>query len=218
MDNCRELELWKTYDILLGMDEAGRGPWAGPIFAAAVVFPKNLENIPNDFILKINDSKLLKEKDRLELFREIKKYSLAWSISNYSAEEIDSMGIGVANQLIIEKLYLNIKRKIKKIDLLLLDYIGGFNSRNFSYEMHAKGDRLFLSIAAASILAKVSRDRLMKRYDKEFPEYSFAKHKGYGTKIHQEALEKYGPCKIHRKSFSPMREMLQVETQLGFDL
>ena len=80
--------------------------------------------------------------------------------------------------------------------------------------MYVKGDRLFLSIAAASILAKVSRDRLMKRYDKEFPEYSFAKHKGYGTKIHQLALKKYGLCIIHRKSFSPMREMLQVEEQL----
>jgi ribonuclease HII len=215
MDNCRELELWKKYDFLLGMDEAGRGPWAGPIFAAAVIFPKDLDNIPEDFILKINDSKLLKEKDRLELFKDIKRYSLAWSVSNYSAEEIDSMGIGVANQLIMEKLYKNIKRKIKKIDLVLLDQIGGFNSRNFPYEMYAKGDQLFLSIAAASILAKVSRDSLMKKYDKEFPQYSFAKHKGYGTKIHQEALDKYGLCKIHRKSFSPMREMVQVEEQLG---
>jgi len=218
MKDCRELELWKKYEILLGMDEAGRGPWAGPIFAAAVVFPKNFENIPDDFLLKIDDSKLLKEKERIALFKEIKKYSLAWSIVKYSAEEIDSMGIGVANQLIIEKLYKNIKRKIKNIDLLVLDYIGGFNSRNFSYKMYAKGDHLFVSIAAASILAKVSRDRLMKKYDKEFPEYFFAKHKGYGTKIHREVLEKYGPCKIHRKSFSPIREILQVETQLGFDL
>ncbi len=212
---CREYDYWSDYDFLLGIDEAGRGPWAGPLVAAAVIFPKDFKNIPKDFIELLNDSKQLTEKQRNSLFKKIKKYCLAYSVSYYHNDFIDKQGIGNANQLIVQKLYLNIKRKMNKIDLVLLDYIGGFKNNNFDYKMFAKGDSQFLSIAAASVLAKVSRDRWMKKYDKKYPQYGFAQHKGYGTKKHRQFLEKFGPCSIHRLSFSPMKEMVQREEQIS---
>jgi ribonuclease HII len=131
MNACRENELWDKYSVLLGIDEAGRGPWAGPISAAAVVFPSNFLGLPEEFINTLNDSKQLSEKKREMLFSQIKKYSLAYSISYFDNDFIDKNGIGVANKLIVEKLYKNIKRKIKNIDLVLLDYIGGFRTKSF---------------------------------------------------------------------------------------
>lgn len=221
MNACRERELWGKFNILLGIDEAGRGPWAGPLSAAAVVFPSRFVGMPAEFINLLNDSKQLSEKNREMLFSEIKKYSLAYSISYFDNKFIDEQGIGVANKMIVEKLYKNIKRKIKNIDLVLLDYIGAFRTKNFKYKMEAKGDSLYLSIAAASVLAKVGRDRLMKKYDKQWPEYAFAQHKGYGTKAHREAIEKHGVCEIHRMSFAPMKNMGEEEVEeqqldLGF--
>src|SRR6056297_538475 len=115
MINCREYDYWPKYNHLLGIDEAGRGPWAGPLVAAAVIFPKNFENLPKDFISLLNDSKQLTKKQRNNLFNKIKDYSLAYSVSYYHNDFIDKRGIGDANQLIVQKLYLNIKRKINRI-------------------------------------------------------------------------------------------------------
>jgi len=207
MNNCREKELWLTHEIVVGFDEAGRGPWAGPLAAAAVAFPRHLTGVPAGLAAAINDSKKLTATTREALFTDIAQHALAWEVLFFSSEMIDQMGIGVANQQIMIQLYHKLLAKLGKIDWVVCDYIGrmAFPQPNFS--IHKKGDSEFLSIAAASIIAKVSRDRLMTRYDEQYPHYAFAKHKGYGTKIHLEALKEHGPCPIHRRSFSPVKDL-----------
>lgn len=207
MNNCREKKLWLKHEIILGFDEAGRGPWAGPLAAAAVAFPRHLKNVPAGLAAAINDSKKLNAKQREALFGEITKYALAWEVAFFSSEMIDQIGIGAANQQIMLELYQKMSLKLGKIDWVVCDYIGRmvFPQNNFS--LHKKGDSEFLSIAAASILAKVSRDRLMNHYDELYPQYAFAKHKGYGTKLHLQALQTHGPCPIHRRSFAPIKNL-----------
>ena len=161
---------------ICGVDEAGRGPLAGPVCAAAVILPENT------VIEGVNDSKKLSEKKREVLFDVIKEQALAYSIAFASVEEIEEMNILNATMLAMERAVEGLE---PRADYAMID-----------------GNRMPpLSIACASILAKVSRDRLLYEYDKEFPQYLFAKHKGYGTKAHIEAILKYGPCKYHRPSF-----------------
>lgn len=187
-----ENEAYKNgYKCVCGVDEAGRGPLAGPVFAAAVVLPK-------DFIIEgVNDSKKLTEKKREELFKIIKEKSLAYSIASASEKEIDEINILNATFLAMQRAIENLKIKP---DFALID-----GNRLPKLEIDAKsvikGDSLSESIAAASILAKVERDKYMLKMSKIYPEYFFEKHKGYGTKLHVEMLKKYGPSKIHRKSF-----------------
>lgn len=179
------------YTNICGTDEAGRGPLMGPVCAAAVILPPHL------YIEGVNDSKKLTEKKREALFSVITESAVAYSIAYASVEEIDELNILNASMLAMKRAIegLNIKA-----DFALID---GNCSRNIPVPCRTivGGDAKSPSIAAASILAKVSRDRLCYELDKEYPQYGFAKHKGYGTKQHIEALKEYGPCPCHRKTF-----------------
>ncbi len=179
------------YNIVCGIDEAGRGPLAGPVFAASVVLPVGI------IIDGINDSKKLNEKKREKLFEIIKEKSLSYSVALATEKEIDEINI-------LNATFLAMRRAVEglnvKPDIILVD--GNRDpSIGIPTKCIIKGDSKSQSIAAASILAKVSRDRLMKEFAREYPEYMFDKHKGYGTKLHRELLLKYGPCPIHRKTF-----------------
>ncbi len=183
--------LEKGYKYVCGVDEAGRGPLCGPVFAAACILPLDLD------IEGLNDSKKLTEKKREKLFDVIKEKALAYCIASASVEEIDATNI-------LEADLLAMRRAIDglgiKADFALID--GNIN-RDFQIDSAAivKGDATSMSIAAASILAKVARDRICIDLDREYPQYGIAKHKGYGTKAHMDALRQYGPSPIHRKKF-----------------
>lgn len=181
----------KGYKAICGVDEAGRGPLAGPVCAAAVILP------PDTIIDGVNDSKKLTEKKREALFDVIKETAVSYCISYASVEEIESINILNATMLAMKRAVegLDVKADYAMIDgnkMPQLDIDG---------ETIVKGDAKSMSIACASILAKVSRDRLLYEYAKEYPQYQFDKHKGYGTAAHREAIIKYGPCPYHRKSF-----------------
>lgn len=179
------------YTAVCGVDEAGRGPLAGPVCAAAVILP------PNTIIDGVNDSKKLSEKKREKLFDVIIEQSVAYSVAWASVSEIEEINILNAAMLAMKRAVEGLQ---VKADFALIDGNKTPDLEIPSFPI-VKGDSLSMSIAAASILAKVSRDRLMYEYDKKYPEYEFAKHKGYGTKLHREKILEYGPCEIHRPSF-----------------
>ena len=181
----------KGYKYVCGIDEAGRGPLCGPVFAAACILPLDLE------IEGLNDSKKLTEKKREKLFDVIKEKAVAYCIASASVEEIDATNILEADLLAMRRAIDGLS---VKADFALID--GNIN-RDFQIDSAAviKGDATSLSIAAASILAKVARDRICIDLDREYPQYGIAKHKGYGTKAHMDALRQYGPSPIHRKKF-----------------
>lgn len=179
------------YKLIAGVDEAGRGPLAGPVCAAAVILPEGL------IIEGVNDSKKLSEKKREALFDIICEKAIAYSIEFASPDVIDEINIKQATALAMHNAVQNLD---VKADYVIIDG----NDKipyDIPYNYVVKGDAKSQTIAAASILAKVSRDRLMVELDKEYPEYGFAKHKGYGTKVHCEAIQKHGVLSIHRKSF-----------------
>lgn len=179
------------FRTVCGIDEAGRGPLAGPVFAAAVILPEGCT------IKGINDSKKLSPKKREALFGEIEAGAVAYGIGFATEEEIDEINI-------LQATFRAMKRAFDALkippDLALVD---GNRMPALSVETRTivQGDALSASIAAASILAKVSRDRLMRQVDEIYPQYGFAKHKGYGTAYHVEMLKKYGPCPVHRRTF-----------------
>lgn len=179
------------YSIICGCDEAGRGPLAGPVFAAAVILPHGIE------ISGLNDSKKLTEKQRDKLFDEIISLAVDYAIASASVEEIEEINILNASMLAMKRAIESLKTRP---EYALID---GNIARGFEIDARPviKGDALSPSIAAASILAKVSRDRHCMEMDKEYPEYGFAKHKGYATKDHREAILKHGASPVHRKSF-----------------
>ena len=180
------------YKYICGVDEAGRGPLAGPVCAAAVILPKNCE------IEGLNDSKKISEKKREQLYDIIVEKAVAYSIAYGTLEEIEQHNI-------LEATYLAMNRAIDglsvKSDFALID--GNRVPKNITVpcETVIKGDSKSYSIAAASILAKVTRDRLLLEYDEKYPQYGFASHKGYGTKAHYEAIAQHGVCEVHRLSF-----------------
>lgn len=180
------------FKYICGVDEAGRGPLAGPVCAAAVILPAGLE------IEGLNDSKKLSEKKREMLFEIIKEKAADYSIAFSSVEEIEKFNILNATFLAMNRAISALE---KTPDLALID--GNREPKNCPVKCVTviKGDSKSYSVAAASVLAKVSRDRLMKDYDDKFPQYGFAVHKGYGTKAHYEAIKKHGICEIHRRSF-----------------
>ena len=179
------------YAYVCGVDEAGRGPLCGPVFAAACILPDGL------YIEGLNDSKKLTEKKREKLFDIIKEEAVAYCIASASVEEIDELNI-------LEADLLAMRRAIDglgvKADFAIID---GNVARDFQIPAKAvvKGDATSMSIAAASVLAKVARDRICIDLDREYPQYGIAKHKGYGTKAHMDALREHGPSPIHRKKF-----------------
>ena len=184
------------YDYLIGTDEAGRGPGAGPVFAAAVCFTSFDERLN-----KLNDSKQLTEKVREELFDVIKENSI-YAIYQGSVEEIENLNILRTSLLSMNRSCTEVISKLKSEKVIVL-VDGNKKIFDFKYmqETVVKGDAKSASIAAASVLAKVSRDRFMKELDKEFPQYCWAENKGYMTKSHLDAVDKYGLCKWHRKKF-----------------
>ncbi len=184
----------KGFKCVCGVDEAGRGPLAGSVFAAAVILPIGLE------IKGLNDSKKLSEKKRDELYDIIVEKALAWAVVSVDEKIIDEINILQATMLAMQKACERVKSDFLECDYVLID--GNKAPRlDIDCETIIGGDAKSMSIAAASIIAKVSRDREMYEYAKEYPEYFFEKHKGYGTKAHTEALLKHGACPIHRKTF-----------------
>ena len=179
------------YEIICGVDEAGRGPLAGPVCAAAVILPMGLE-IPG-----LTDSKKLTDKKRRELFPVIKEQAIAYGIGLASHDEIDEINILQATYLAMERALAQLS---VKPDIALID---GNRAKDFGLPVRTvvKGDSLSMNIAAASILAKVTRDDLMLELAEKYPEYGFEVHKGYGTKAHYEALRAHGASEIHRKTF-----------------
>lgn len=188
---CRYEKEHEDCALICGIDEAGRGPLAGPVVAGAVILPKNSR------ILYLNDSKKLSEKRREELFVRIQKEALAWSVGIAEPERIDEINI---LQATYEAMRKAIQGLPQKPDLLLNDAVTIPDVEIVQIPI-VKGDAKSLSIAAASILAKVTRDHMMMEYDKIYPEYGFGKHKGYGTAAHMEAIRRFGPCPIHRRTF-----------------
>ena len=184
-------EKYSHCDYICGIDEVGRGPLAGPVVAAAVILPKDAE------ILYLNDSKKLSAKRREELYDEIQEKAIAIGIGMAGPARIDEINI-------LQATYEAMRQAIDGLgitpDMLLVDAV---TIPNVSIRQTGiiKGDAKSVSIAAASILAKVTRDRMMEEYDKLYPEYGFAKHKGYGSKQHTDAIHEYGPCPIHRRTF-----------------
>ena len=192
LEGMREFEnKYSELAYIAGLDEAGRGPLAGPVVAAAVILPKDI------FLPFLNDSKKVTEKRRDVLFDEIKQNAIAYGIGIASNTLIDEINI---LQATYEAMREAINALSTRPDILLVDaiHIPGIDIRQVGI---VKGDAKSVNIAAASILAKVTRDRLMAEYDKIYPEYGFASNKGYGTAAHIAALKEYGPCEIHRKSF-----------------
>jgi len=179
-----------------GVDEAGRGPLAGAVFAAAVILD------PRRRIAGLADSKMLSAKRREYLAREIRQHALAWFISSASVEEIDTLNI-------LQATLLAMKRAVEGLSHLPEEVlVDGLHVPRIDIASRAivEGDRIIAEISAASILAKTARDDDMRAWDAHYPQYGFARHKGYGTRAHLEALMREGPCEIHRQSFAPVRE------------
>ena len=184
----KHLEDGKKY--IAGVDEVGRGPLAGPVVCASVIMPLD------DIIDGVDDSKKISERKREKLFEVIKAKAIAYSIYEVSQEEIDQINILNAVKKCMTKAVENLS---VKPDITLVD--GVDTNLNLNAEYIVKGDSKSYTIGCASILAKVYRDNLMKEYAKEFPEYGFENHKGYGTKVHIEKIKEIGPCKLHRRTF-----------------
>ncbi len=179
------------FSKICGVDEAGRGPLAGPVYAAAVILPQGL------VIDGLNDSKKLSEKKREQLYDKVIENAVAWSVGVATEQEIDSVNI-------LQATYLAMKRAVESLpvaaDYALIDG-NRMPPLDIDGETVIKGDSLSMSIAAASIIAKVTRDRFMLELDEKYPEYLFSKHKGYGTALHYEMIEKHGISPVHRRSF-----------------
>ena len=178
----------KGHTLIGGVDEAGRGPLAGPVVVAGVVMPLD------DLIEGVNDSKKLSEKKREKLYDEIVKKAISWHVAIVDAERIDEINILNATKEGMLQCVENLGASCVLIDAVKLD------SKVETVSI-IKGDQLSYNIAAASIIAKVTRDRLMKQYALEYPKYQFEKHKGYGTALHVSLLKEYGPCPLHRRTF-----------------
>ena len=209
----------RGFKCIAGLDEVGRGPLAGPVVAAAVVLPRGFTH-PD-----IKDSKLLSAEQREKLLPTIRESALCWGVGVVEVEEIDRINILQASLLAMVKAF----RALRPIpDCLLIDgnqmipaeffQMTAISKQLPQQQTIIKGDQLCVSIAAASILAKVARDTMMVELDKTYPEYGFAHHKGYSCVTHMEALRRFGPSPIHRRSFKPVREMCTVELQTDLEL
>ncbi len=198
-----ERELYqKGVKSICGIDEAGRGPLAGPVVVASVIMPEG------SMIEGVNDSKKVSEKKREKLYEQIIEEAVAYGVGIIDQNEIDRINILNATKegltLCIKELEKNLKEKnrgIEKPEIILVDALTKIDTDHIPYQSIIKGDAKSYSIAAASIIAKVTRDRIMRQWDEVYPEYGFAKHKGYGTAMHISAIKQYGICPLHRKTF-----------------
>lgn len=197
--------------VIFGIDEAGRGPWAGPVAAGAVALPLNQSNL-NKQLAGVRDSKDMTPNQREGLVDTIKETALAWGVGHSTAREIDELGIVPATKTAMQRALASaLEDSDLEPDCLFLDYMLWPERRDIPQVSIVSGDKHSLSIACASVLAKVWRDTFMLELDAEFPHYGFASHKGYGTKAHREALEKYGPTDFHRKYYKPIQMLLNVD-------
>ena len=182
----------KGIEYIAGIDEAGRGPLAGPVVVASVIMPKD------SMIEGVNDSKKVTERRREKLYDIILEEAISYGIGIIYQDEIDEINILQATK---KGLTEAVEQMKIKPDLIMVDALTGIDTLGIPYQSIIKGDAKCYSISAASIIAKVTRDRIMREWDKVYPEYGFAAHKGYGTAKHIAALKEYGPCEIHRRSF-----------------
>ena len=195
LEKLKEIEkdlYLKGCNKVCGIDEAGRGPLAGPVVVSAVIMPQD------SFIEGVNDSKKVSEKKREKLYDEITNNAIAWGVGIIEPQEIDNINILNATK---KGVTAALKELIEKPDIILVDALTGIDTLGIPYQSIIKGDAKSYSIAAASIIAKVTRDRIMRQWDEVYPQYGFEKHKGYGTKAHIEVIKNDGICPIHRKSF-----------------
>lgn len=203
-----EKRLWRRgYRKIIGTDEVGRGAVAGNVTAAAISFTTKINISPKlkNLLATVKDSKKLTPKKREAIFRELKQYpEVEWKIAKVSARVIDRINIQRASELATIRA---VKKFNSRPDFVIIDGSRFFSNglKNISYKTLVRADEKTISCALASIVAKVTRDRTMVKLARKFPDYGFETHKGYGTKKHCEALEKFGPCEIHRKSFKPIR-------------
>lgn len=189
-----EIQLYKMgAQYICGIDEAGRGPLAGPVVVASVIMPKDSK------IEGVNDSKKVSEKKREKLYDEITQNAISWSVAIIDQKQIDDINILNATK---KGLTQCIKELKEKPDIIIVDALEKIDTLGIQYKSIIKGDSKCYSIAAASIIAKVTRDRIMRQWDEVYPQYGFAKHKGYGTAAHIAAIKEYGLCPIHRRSFT----------------
>jgi ribonuclease HII len=179
-------------ELIAGIDEAGRGPLAGPVVVGIAIMPKD------SMIEGVNDSKKVSEKKREKLYDQITQEAIAWNVGMADQNEIDEINILNATKLALTRAIEGLKIKP---DLILVDALTNIDTKGIPYKSIIKGDAKEYSIAAASILAKVTRDRMMREYDEIYPQYGFSGHKGYGTAKHIAAIKEYGPCTLHRKTF-----------------
>ena len=204
-DTKLEERLWGDgYNIVAGLDEAGRGPLAGPVVAGCVVI-SSIEQV----VESVRDSKKMTEKKRSEAFDLIKEKSLSFGYGIVSSEDIDRLGIQKA-VLEAMKIALAVVEEIldKRVDYIIADGKNILPISKYKMDKITQGDLLHYSISAASVIAKVVRDRIMHKYAKKYPKYGFERHVGYGTKYHMDMLKKYGPCSIHRRSFGPVSRLI----------
>lgn len=190
----KENELRKRgFNSICGIDEAGRGPLAGPVVVASVIMPaeSNIEGV--------NDSKKISEKKREKLYEQILDEAISYGVGIVGQDEIDEINILNATK---KGLTMSLQELTVKPDLIIVDALNHIDTMGIPYESIIKGDAKCYSISAASIIAKVTRDRIMREWDKVYPEYGFERHKGYGTSTHIEAIKEYGLCPIHRRSFT----------------
>lgn len=178
--------------LIAGIDEAGRGPLAGPVVVGIAIMPRE------SMIEGVNDSKKISEKKREKIFEQIKEEAIDWSVGMADQNEIDNINILNATKLALTRAIENLK---VMPDLILVDALTNIDTKGIEYKSVIKGDAKEYSIACGSIIAKVTRDRIMREYDEIYPQYGFIKHKGYGTAAHIASIKENGPCKLHRKSF-----------------
>ena len=183
----------KGFNKICGIDEAGRGPLAGPVVIASVIMPAD------SMIEGVNDSKKVSEKKREILYDKIIEQAISYGVAIIGQDEIDEINILNATK---KGLTMSLQELTVRPDLILVDALEHIDTMGIPYESIIKGDAKCYSISAASIIAKVTRDRIMREWDKVYPEYNFAQHKGYGTAKHIEAIKQYGLCPIHRRSFT----------------
>ena len=196
-----EKKLWRAgYLRVAGLDEAGRGALAGPVVAGAVILPADTKHA--GLWAEVQDSKLLSPSRREELAVRIREQAAAWSLGEASAAEIDARGIAPATRLAMRRA---VQALSPPPDHLLIDWVQ-LKSLNLRQQSFTKGDLYIVSIAAASILAKVHRDRLLCQLHEQYPAFGFHSHKGYAARTHLAVIKEYGPCPAHRRSFSPMRK------------
>ena len=180
-------------EYVAGIDEAGRGPLAGPVVVAVCIMSEN------SFLEGVNDSKKVSEKKRETLYEKIVETAISFGVGIVDEKRIDEINILNATK---EALTIAISKLETKPDIILVDALTGIDTLGIPYKAVIKGDATIYSISAASIIAKVTRDRMMKEADKKYPKYGFEKHKGYGTKMHIDAIKEHGLCEIHRRSFT----------------